>query len=75
MPAERLDAVATATSITAREQEVLRLLSEGLSNREIADRLCVSVGTIKTHLTNIYGKLGVNSRMQAVAEAQALRVL
>ncbi|MCW5864602.1 MAG: AAA family ATPase [Anaerolineae bacterium] len=75
MPAEGLDAVATATSITAREQEVLRLLSEGLSNREIADRLCVSVGTIKTHLTNIYGKLGVNSRMQAVAEAQALRVL
>ncbi len=75
VPAERLDSVATAASITAREQEVLRLLSEGLSNREIADRLCVSVGTIKTHLTNIYGKLGVNSRMQAVAEAQTLRVL
>jgi len=74
-PAEHLDSLATATSITAREQEVLRLLSEGLSNREMADRLCVSVGTVKAHLTNIYGKLGVNSRMQAVAEAQSLRVL
>lgn len=75
LPAASLDSLATATSITTREQEVLRLLSEGLSNRQMADRLCVSVGTIKTHLTNIYGKLGVNCRVQAVAEAQALRVL
>jgi LuxR family maltose regulon positive regulatory protein len=75
LPDERLQSLATAASITAREQEVLRLLCEGLSNREIADRLCIAPGTVKTHLTTIYGKLGVNSRVQAVAEAQALKLI
>jgi len=72
-PEENLKSLATAASITKREQDVLKLVSEGLSNREIAAKLCISPGTVKTHLTNIYGKLEVNSRIQAVAEAKALK--
>ena len=57
-------------SLTKRELEVLRLLAAGLSNRGIADALVVAVGTVKKHLKNIYGKLGVHSRTQAVARAR-----
>jgi LuxR family maltose regulon positive regulatory protein len=70
-----LESLETAASITAREQDVLRLVSIGLSNREIAQRLCVSPGTVKTHLANIFTKLGVTSRTQAVAEAQGLKLV
>ncbi len=72
---DELLAVSTAASISTREQEVLRLLRAGLSNREIAAKLSVSHSTVKTHLENIYLKLGVNSRMQAVAQAQALKLV
>jgi LuxR family maltose regulon positive regulatory protein len=75
IPEEHLKSLATAASITTREQAVLKLLCEGLSNREIAVKLCVSPGTVKTHLANIYGKLDVKSRVQAVAEAQALKLI
>ena len=75
LPQERLQSLATATSITTREQDVLKLLSEGLSNSEIAAALCVSPGTVKTHLTNIYAKLDAKSRVQAIAEAQALKLI
>lgn len=68
-------ALAMAASISPREQEVLQLLSAGLSNREIAARLCISASTVKTHLENIYFKLGVTSRTQALAQAHALRLL
>jgi ATP/maltotriose-dependent transcriptional regulator MalT len=68
-------AFAIAASISPREQEVLQLLSAGLSNREIAAKLSISVSTAKTHLENIYRKLGVNSRTQAVAQAHALKLL
>ncbi len=68
-------ALSTAASISTREQEVLRLLGAGLSNREIAARLSVSNSTVKTHLENIYFKLGVSSRTQAVAQAQALKLV
>jgi LuxR family transcriptional regulator, maltose regulon positive regulatory protein len=67
--------LSTAASISPREQEVLRLVSAGLSNKEIAARLSVSHSTVKTHLANIYLKLGVNSRMQAVVQAQALKLV
>ncbi|MBN1810960.1 MAG: winged helix-turn-helix transcriptional regulator [Anaerolineae bacterium] len=56
--------------LSEREQEVLRLIAAGLSNREIAERLFIAVGTVKRHVNNIYGKLGVHSRTQAVAQAQ-----
>ena len=61
--------------LSEREFEVLCLIADGLSNREIAERLVVSMGTIKTHVRNIYGKLGVNSRTRAVARARKLRLL
>ena len=75
LPEENLRTLSTVASITAREHDVLRLLCAGLSNREIAGKLCVSTGTVKTHLTHIYEKLGVTSRVQAVAEAQALKLI
>jgi len=61
--------------LSERELEVLQLIAEGLSNPEIASRLHLSLHTVKTHARNIYGKLGVRSRTQAVARARALGVL
>jgi LuxR family maltose regulon positive regulatory protein len=61
--------------LSERELEVLRLVAEGYSNREIADKLYITVGTAKTHTINIYRKLEVNSRTQAVARAQDLDLL
>jgi DNA-binding CsgD family transcriptional regulator len=57
--------------LTEREMEVLRLLPRGLSNAEIAEELFVSPRTVQTHLTNLYGKLGVGGRAEAVAFAMA----
>jgi LuxR family maltose regulon positive regulatory protein len=61
--------------LTERELEVLRLIADGLSNREIAQELVVAVSTVKSHINHIYGKLAVRSRTQAVARAQALGLL
>jgi DNA-binding NarL/FixJ family response regulator len=55
--------------LTLREVEVLRLLPRGFSNIEIAEALFVSPRTVQTHLTNLYGKLGVGGRAEAVAYA------
>jgi ATP/maltotriose-dependent transcriptional regulator MalT len=52
--------------------EVLRLLISGHSNQEIARELVVAVGTVKRHMSNIFGKLGVHSRLAAVARARDL---
>jgi ATP/maltotriose-dependent transcriptional regulator MalT len=54
---------------------VLRLLADGLSNREIARELIVTVGTVKTHVHNLCGKLGAPTRGRAVARARALGLL
>ncbi len=61
--------------LTERELEVLHLLAQGLSNTEIADHLVVTVGTIKTHNYNIFGKLNVKNRVQAVRRAQEIKLL
>lgn len=61
--------------LTAREIEVLRLIATGLRNKEIADHLCLSVGTVKRHISNINGKLGTNNRTQAIARARELHIL
>lgn len=55
--------------LTAREIEILNLLAAGRTNRELARQLFISEATVKSHLTNIYGKLGVESRAGAVARA------
>ncbi|NIV27991.1 MAG: DNA-binding response regulator [Anaerolineae bacterium] len=56
-------------SLTPREQEVLELVCHGLSNKEVAQRLFLSVRTVENHLANIYGKLGVRSRTEAAVLA------
>jgi len=59
----------TSTGLTAREQEVLSVLTKGLTNKEIADTLCISEKTVKTHLNNIFRKLNVTRRLQAILYA------
>jgi LuxR family maltose regulon positive regulatory protein len=61
--------------LTPREMEVLRLLAAGASNQTIAERLVITVRTVKKHTGNIYGKLGAGSRTQAVARARELGLL
>jgi ATP/maltotriose-dependent transcriptional regulator MalT len=64
----RISAAARA-GMTRREVEVLALVAEGLSNRQIAERLVVSEHTVHSHLANLYARLGVSSRAAAVALA------
>lgn len=61
--------------LTPRELQILRLINAGLSNREIAEQLVLSLGTVKWYTTAIYGKLRVQSRTQAVALAKAINLL
>jgi len=62
-------------AMSERELEILRLLADGLSNREIAERLVISVGTTKSHVHHILEKVGSDSRLQAVAKARELGLL
>ncbi len=61
--------------LSERERELLQALARGHSNRELAELLGISVGTVRWHLSNIYGKLGVRRRTQAIARAQALDLI
>ena len=64
-----------AEQLSKRELEVLQLLGAGHSNAEIAETLIIGLNTAKTHLKNIYGKLEVSTRTQAIARARALHLL
>ena len=61
--------------LSQREVEVLELIAEGLSNREISERLFLALGTVKGHNRRIYGKLGVKNRTQAINKARSLNIL
>lgn len=61
-------------NLTQREYEVLQLLTRGHSNTEIAEQLFLSVSTIKTHVSNLFVKLEVKSRVQAVEKARRLKI-
>jgi two-component system, NarL family, response regulator LiaR len=61
--------------ISKREYEVLELISQGMSNQEIAERLFVSMSTVKTHVSNIFSKLDASRRTQAVQRAKELRII
>jgi DNA-binding CsgD family transcriptional regulator len=73
-PLPDLDAAATQ-NLSKRETEVLHLMGKGLSNAEIADALFVSLSTVKTHSGNIYEKLDVKRRTQAVEKAKQLAII
>lgn len=74
-PFERDDAALQKTGISKREFEVLGLISEGLSNQDIADRLFVSTSTVKTHVSNVLAKLNANRRTEAIAKAKEMRII
>jgi len=61
--------------LSARELEVLALVAEGLSNREIGERLFITPGTVKNHVSNVLAKLGVRDRTQAILRAQEMEML
>lgn len=61
--------------LTEREEDVLRLVASGMSNGEIAERLFLSIGTVKTHLHNAFGKLAVGTRTKAIVRAKELSLI
>jgi len=71
-PPVELPRPVTAAGLTSREVDVLRLVAEGRSDREIAEALFIGPATVRTHLTNLFGKLGVGSRTAAIAAARRL---
>lgn len=62
-------------SLTAREKEVLRLMAEGHSSRDIASKLGISYATVRTHIRSLDSKLGVHSKVQAIVKARELALI
>jgi LuxR family maltose regulon positive regulatory protein len=70
-----LPPVSIAASLTEREQEILRYIAAGLSNKAIENKLFISKNTVRTHIKNLYSKLHANGRTQAIARAHELKLL
>jgi DNA-binding NarL/FixJ family response regulator len=62
-------------SLTSREKEVLRLMAEGISSRDIADHLGISYATVRTHIRSLGAKLGVHSKVQAIVKLRELALI
>jgi LuxR family maltose regulon positive regulatory protein len=73
--ARNREAGSGSPELSDREREILSLVAAGLSNQAIAERLVISITTVKTHVRNIFHKLGVSSRIQAIARAEELGLL
>jgi DNA-binding NarL/FixJ family response regulator len=74
-PTPAFDGESNVAQLTEREREILALLARGASNREISETLYIAGGTVKNHLSNILGKLGVRDRTQAALKARELGLL
>ncbi len=72
---ERDDNAISSLGLSKREMEVLDQIAQGYSNQEIADRLFVSLNTVKTHVNNLYVKLDVNKRTKAVSKAKEMSLI
>lgn len=72
---EQLETERQKLGLSTRELEVLQLMAEGLSNQEIADRLFLSLATVKTHSSKLFEKLDVKRRTQAVEKARHLNLI
>jgi DNA-binding NarL/FixJ family response regulator len=70
-----IDPTASIEQLTEREREILTLVARGASNRQIAENLYLTEGTVKNHMSNILGKLGVRDRTQAVLKAKELGIV
>ena len=69
------DAQSLPEPLSERELEVLQLIAAGLKNREIAEELYIALSTVKSHIKNIYGKMGVSNRVQATSRARELHLI
>jgi len=74
-PAKKIDNEFMAEPLSPREIEILKIVATGASNREIADKLFISEGTVKNHLSSILNKLGVRDRMQAILKAKEIGII
>ena len=75
MKGEKLASSSLVESLSERELEVLRLLATGYKYKEVAERLVISMNTVRSHTKNVYSKLNVNNRTQAITRAKELNIL
>jgi LuxR family maltose regulon positive regulatory protein len=74
-PVEKPKPATMPEPLSERELEILQLIASGSSNQEIAEILVIALSTVKSHINNLYGKLGTNRRTQAIALARDLGLL